>query len=150
MPVRLFFIVVAICFSSVAAAQVYKWTDENGVVHYDEDKPDARHQQFRFQGYNEIESSGNARVRSSMETMERERAQAARQAEQETHEGGRQRSSAKREARELAERCDRYVERIDHIDSRLRAGGYSSSTGNRLRAERRELFGQRARECLRN
>lgn len=149
MPGRLLFLLAVLSFPFTATAEVYKWTDENGDVHYGDEEPDTRHQRFRFQGYTEIESRGNTRVRSR---VEREADLATRQnnQEQESYQERRQRLAEEREAQELAKRCERYVESIDHIDSRLRAGGYSNSLGNRLRAERRELFSKRSRECLRN
>ena len=147
MPGRFWFLLVLLCCPVFSVAQVYKWTDENGVVHYGDERPPAEHQSFRYQGYTEIESAADRRVQRSIRNdswkapVNRGQGSAAER---------RQQVAAERAAKALTKRCEDYVIRMDHIDSRLRAGGYSASLGNRLRAERRELFGKRARECLRN
>lgn len=146
MPGRLFFLLVVFSFPIFVSAQVYKWTDENGVVHYGDQEPDASHEQFEFQGYTEMESRKNTQIRDEVQRYNRD---AEEEPEQESYAERRRRQSQERNERELARRCEGYVERIEYIDSRLRAGGYSTSMGNRLRAERRDLFSRRSRECLR-
>lgn len=39
----LFFFISLIRYSSILHAQIYKWTDENGQVHYSQNKPSAQH-----------------------------------------------------------------------------------------------------------
>ena len=132
---------------SASGAEVYKWTDEEGVVHYSDAAPAEQvHQAFRFEGYSEIEMRGNI---SAAESVARGR----RELQARTHPGNGNDKKKRRkeiEAREHEAHCQALVERIERINSRLRAGGYSVNQGNRLRAERRELSGKRAWDCLRN
>lgn len=146
MPGRLFIPIILLAFSACASAQVYKWTDESGVVHYGDEQPGQSHQRVRFEGYSEIDMSDNIRA---SETISRER-RASQDGEPEKKRS-KQHDQAQREAEaeKVAATCQSYIDRIDWIDSRLRAGGYSVKQGNRLRAERRELSGKRAWECLR-
>jgi len=136
-----------LALSTASAAEVYKWTDQNGVVHYGDTAPPRQTlEQFRFDGYSEIDMRGNIRASESVSEGRRalnERFHSGRSEDEE-----RDRKAEKARRREA--HCQALVERIDWIDSRLRAGGYSVNQGNRLRAERRELSGKRAWDCLRN
>lgn len=135
---------ILLALSAFTNAEVYKWTDENGVVHYGDERPGQDHPRFRFEGYSEIDMSDNI---PASEAISREWRDA--QGSEPEKKQSKQRNRAEQEAGKVAARCQSYVDRIDWIDSRLRAGGYSVSQGNRLRAERRELSGKRAWECLR-
>ncbi|MGM0570925.1 DUF4124 domain-containing protein [Marinobacter sp.] len=127
-------------------AQVYKWTDPDGVVHYGDTAPAQQaHESFRFEGYSEVEMHENIRASDAVSRGRRQlnaRNRSARNSGKTRRDGD---DARKREAR-----CQTLVERIEWIDSRLRAGGYSVNQGNRLRAERRDLSGKRAWQCLRN
>ncbi len=145
MPGRLAALTLLLALSITANAQVYKWTDKNGVVHYGDEQPERDHQQFRFEGYSEIEMGDNIQAERAIarERHAREKSGASG--------GGQGRKAAEeRRARKHAATCQAYVDRIDWINSRLRSGGYSVTLGNRLRAERRELSSRRAWECLRH
>lgn len=144
---RLPFIILIITLPAFTNAQVYKWTDENGVVHYGDERPNASHQQFQFKGYSEIQMQDNIRAREAIAGPQRtpSRQPARQNAAEEQY----QNLAEQQEAQRKRAMCQSYRERIKWIDSRLRAGGYSVGQGNRLRAERRELHGKLAWGCIR-
>lgn len=148
MPGRLFLTIVFLSLSPIASAQVYKWTDENGVVHYGDEQPETSHQRFQFKGYTEIQMRDNVRVRDRIAKENRQSSQ--RQEEKSSYQERQERLAKEREAKRKSAKCQGYRDRIEWIDNRLRAGGYSVGLGNRLRAERRDLHGKLAWECLRN
>src|SRR5690554_3682374 len=103
MPGRLFLIIVLLSLSTTASAQVYKWTDENGVVHYGDEQPAASHQRFQFQGYSEIQMRDNIRAR---ESIARERKTTSSQRpEKTTNRAQRKKRAKEHEARRNAEKC---------------------------------------------
>ena len=140
-------IIFIVTLPAFANAQVYKWTDENGVVHYGDERPNVSHQQFQFKGYSEIQMQDNIRAREAIAGQQRRpsRPPARQNAAGEHY----QDLAEHQEAQRKRAMCQSYRERIKWIDSRLRAGGYSVGLGNRLRAERRELHGKLAWECIR-
>ncbi|WP_372972864.1 DUF4124 domain-containing protein [Marinobacter sp.] len=138
---------ILLVISSPVNAQVYKWTDLEGVVHYADKAPAQQaHEPFRFEGYSEVEMRENIRASEAVSRGRRElRARIG------SGKGnGRKIDKGEGEAQKREAHCRSLVERIEWIDSRLRVGGYSVDQGNRWRAERRELSGKRAWECLRN
>ncbi|SET82779.1 protein of unknown function [Marinobacter segnicrescens] len=138
---------ILLVISFPANAQVYKWTDPDGVVHYGDTAPAQQaHEPFRFEGYSEIDMRGNIRASEAVSRGRRE----LRARTGSGKGNGRKVSKGESDAQKREAQCQSLVERIEWIDSRLRAGGYSVNQGNRLRAERRELSGKRAWECLRN
>ncbi|SFR51139.1 protein of unknown function [Marinobacter gudaonensis] len=145
---------VILLFPVLADAQtLYRWVDENGITHFSDKEPESGAQRVSPSGMSVIAMGENIRTQKRLENIRRPKpaeppkpptAQptSSRPYWEEYHK--------KRQAELLQWKCDNYVARIDWIDSRLRAGGYSVSQGNRWRGERRELSSKRAWECLRN
>ncbi|MGQ7272264.1 DUF4124 domain-containing protein [Marinobacter nauticus] len=136
---------------SVQAQALYKWVDENGVTHYSDERRDKGAKRVIPSGMSVIPMGGNIRAQKNVENINRS-TQTQRQSSNSSSysSSSYEERQKKREEELLRKRCESYVRRIDWIDNRLRAGGYSSSQGNRWRAERRELSSKRAWECLRN
>jgi len=145
---RVTFIFVIAAMAPFVSSQVYKWTDENGVVHHGDERPSVTHKQFQFKGYSEIQMQDNIRAR---EAVARERSDQPRKPISQSRNQKHHQDVARQQEAQLKQaKCEGYRERIKRIDSRLRAGGYSVNRGNRLRAERRELHGKLAWECIRS
>lgn len=133
-------------YTPQAFAQIYTWTDENGSVHFTDEPPvNQPVDQVELRQHNTLPMTENVRrqqraLRESSSTSPDPHPRSSRR------EADRK---ALRQERERA-KCNAYREKIKHTDSRLRAGSYSVSQGNRLRAQRRELQGKLAWECLRD
>ncbi len=117
---------------SPASAEIYQWTDEDGVTHYT-DRP--------REGGAAKEWARPELTNSPMElpepgTWEREQVEQ----EDDDHEAERQTVSAQER------RCRQYEERLDRINEEL-GRGYQEPRGNRLRGERRELRSRMFSEC---
>jgi hypothetical protein len=140
--------VVLVSLSGVAKADYYRWTDANGVTHFT-DKPETPGSQaIDFRAPTVIPIADNNRRRGDrLQGLQPE----SKQTSPSLMSDKKVRQSAQTNVAELARQktCESYAVRIDNIESRLRAGGYSASTGNRLRGDRRELTSRRAWECLR-
>jgi hypothetical protein len=141
--------VVLVSLSGVAKADYYRWTDANGVTHFT-DKPETPGSQaIDFRAPTVIPIADNNRRRGDrLQGLQPE----SKQTSPSPMSDGKARKSAQSNAAQIAQKktCENYAERIGNIESRLRAGGYSASGGNRLRRDRRELASKRAWECLRS
>jgi hypothetical protein len=149
-PIPIFTIAVVMFFSlsDATKADYYRWTDVNGVTHFtDKPKiPGSKPIDFRVPVVIPV-ADNNLRRRDRLQGLQPE----TQQSSPSPMSGGKAKKRAQNNAAELAQQkiCENYADRIDNIESRLRAGGYSTSSGNRLRRNRRELASKRAWECLR-
>ncbi|MGM0449465.1 MAG: DUF4124 domain-containing protein [Pseudomonadota bacterium] len=120
--------------TSAAYAEIYRWTDEEGVTHYT-DTP--------RQGGADKEWTRPELANSPMElpepgTWKPERKE--NEGDDEGHEAAREKMAAKER------RCEEYEERLDQVNEEL-GRGYREPRGNKLRAERRELRSKMFSEC---
>ena len=147
-PISLAAMVVLVSLSGAAKADYYRWTDANGVTHFTDKPKTPGSQAIDFRRPTVIPIADNNRRRSDrLQGLQPE----AQQSSVRPVSDDKTQKSAQSNVDQLARRktCDNYADRIDNIESRLRAGGYSASRGNRLRRDRRELASKRVWECLR-
>lgn len=119
---------------SPAYAEIYQWTDEDGVTHYT-DKP-------RKDGADKEWAQPDL-TNSPMEMPEPGTWEPEREEEDgsdDDHQAARKKVSAQER------RCRQYEERLDEINEAL-GRGYQEPRGNKLRAERRELRSTMFSEC---
>lgn len=138
----LFFLLLVVAAVPAHADQLYRWVDSDGVTHFSDSPPKADGTPSRIP-----RSNTSIPIRSNNYESQR----SLNQINRVTSQPRRNKSSRSSESTGSNQAvCESYRKRIASIDSRLRAGGYSVSQGNRLRAERREVSGKRSRECLLN
>lgn len=131
---------VLLCTTAIARAEVYTWTDRQGISHFSDQPPDAfPHRQIQTQAPVTVPMSENLRQGRRISGI-REEVQAL------LAEPGEASSSSASVARD-AKACAGYRRQLDKVQSRLRAG-YSNEEGNRLRRQRRELSQRISRECI--
>jgi len=143
--------VVLAGLSGAAKADYYRWTDAKGVTHFTDKPKTPGSQAIDFRRPTVIPIADNNRRRDDrLQGLQPEAQQSSVRPVSDSDD--KTQKSAQSNADQLArqKRCDNYADRIDNIESRLRAGGYSTSRGNRLRRDRRELASKRAWECLRH
>jgi len=148
-PISLAAMVVLVSLSGAAKADYYRWTDANGVTHFTDKPKTPGSQAIDFRRPTVIPIADNNRRRGDrLQGLQPEKLQNSASALSD----GKAQKGAQSNATQIAQKktCENYADRIDNIESRLRAGGYSASRGNRLRRDRRELASKRAWECLRN
>lgn len=124
----------ALLFPAAAAAEIYQWTDAEGVVHYSDERPAQAPAGLQMRDAQEIpvirtKSSGDFRY---SESRERPR----RQASAGTEPGRKYRS----------EDCVQVRDDLQRVQARLRSG-YGEPEGNRLRTKRRALRDRYADRC---
>jgi hypothetical protein len=139
-------VVIALAFTpSVSqATKLYKWVDENGVTHFSDEQPETGAQRVTPSGMSVIPMRENIRTQRNVENINR-----STSTQRQSNTSSSANREKEREKARVQKQCSWYEQRIKWIDNRLRAGGYSVSEGNRLRAERRELSRKRSWECLR-
>ena len=147
-PIFLSAVVMSIGLQGAVEADYYRWTDSNGVTHFtDQPKtPDSQKAEFREPAVIPMADNNqqrNNRLRSREPETKKSAAQLISDSKTPDSMGSSQEQLAQQK------NCENYADRIGSIESQLRAGGYSASTGNRLRRDRRELTSKRAWECLR-
>jgi hypothetical protein len=148
-PILIAATVVLISLSGAAKADYYRWTDANGVTHFTDKPKTPGSQAIDFRAPTVIPIADNNRRRGDrLQGLQPDTPQNSASATSE----GKNQKDVQSNAAQLARQktCENYADRIGNIESRLRAGGYSASGGNRLRRDRRELASKRAWECLRN
>ncbi len=126
-----------------AHAEVYRWTDANGAIHFS-DKPPKHlpHRELELRNPVTVPMAENLRqsrnvsaTRGEVQTM---------LSSSETPQ--KSRSSRQREDKQ-AKVCEGYQKKLDRIQSQLRAG-YKNDRGNSLRQKRRRLSKAYSRECI--
>lgn len=150
---RLVVVAVLLVFAAPSLAEYYRWTDEHGVTHFSDGPPGPDGKPVRPNGTSVIPMRENIRTQRQVEQINNRRPvrpDSPKVKRVEASASQWDKEQRLREEKRLQLLCKNYEERIDWIDSRLRAGGYSVGQGNRLRAERRDISNKRAWECLRN
>lgn len=124
-------------------AQIYTWEDEQGHAHFSDTKPVQRPHKTVTPSATSIMPMGN--------NIQRRSKIKERSATKSTAGQNRKKAMSKRarSQQKQAKKCARYRTRISRLDQQLRAG-YTASTGNRLRHQRREVSQKLSRECLLN
>jgi hypothetical protein len=140
--------VVFVSLQGTATADYYRWTDANGMTHFTDQPKTPDSQKVEFRDPTVIPMAGNNqhrgnRLRSLKPKAKRSAVTSISDSKTPSRTGYNSEQMAQQKT------CENYADRIDNIESRLRAGGYSASIGNRLRRDRRELTSKRAWECLR-
>lgn|GEM_PF-232263 len=154
--VKLAIFALGLVFVVPATAQIYTWTDAQGVVHYTDKQP-------KDQAVLPVQPGEGSRYKSKPIKP----GFLARPAEKEdnpsSNRSTRRSDSSPAPTRSAYEKkvvrerltegrpplnCQAAKRRIDSIDAQLKAG-YSASQGNRLRSERKELNRQYAWDCMR-
>ena len=147
-PIFITTVVMLASLSGAVKADYYRWIDDNGVTHFT-DKPQAPDSQaIEFRRPTVIPIADNNRNRDDrLQGLQPEKLQIPAKPMSD----GKAQKTAQSNAAQLARQktCENYADRIGSIESRLRAGGYSVSQGNRLRRNRRKLTSKRTWECLR-
>ena len=125
---------LAVMAISPAHAEIYQWTDEEGVTHYtDQPREDGAEKEWARPDL----------TNSPMELPEPGTWEPEREPEKDDrgdHQAARERLS------EQERDCRQYEKRLDRINEEL-GQGYREPRGNRLRAERRELRSTIFSEC---
>ncbi|KXS51566.1 MAG: hypothetical protein AWU57_4050 [Marinobacter sp. T13-3] len=128
--------------SSHAYAEIYRWTDANGAVHFSDEPPKhAEHRSLKLKETVTVPMRENVR---QADNVHRSRKAVGRLLESDSTEDA---SASRAEEEAKTARCNNIQKRLDRIQAQLRAG-YGSERGNRLRAQRRELSQQYSRQCV--
>lgn len=127
-----------------ASAEVYRWTDASGAVHFSDTPPDTG-QPARVELREPVtvpmaDNIGQAeRVGKSRKAVGRMLAPS----------GEDRYRQEKQQAQARAARCRKLKQRLERIQAQLRRG-HSNERGNRLREQKREVGDQYSRECILN
>ncbi|MGF2733994.1 DUF4124 domain-containing protein [Marinobacter sp. DUT-1] len=126
-----------------ANAEVYRWTDANGAIHFS-DKPPKRlpHNELQLRNPVTVPMAENLR-QSRKISATRDQVQTMLS----SSDTPRQSRSTRQSEDEQAKTCDGYRKKLDRIQSQLRAG-YKNDRGNSLREKRRRLSKAYSRECI--
>jgi len=134
MMARYFCCVVLLAFAQVVmAAEIYRWRDAKGKLHYGELIP-------QDADYQRVDESSLPPLH-TVPVPEKTSQPAAK-----PHQSAVKKSSRKIKENSAIKRCRRYQEQLETIQSKLRAG-YREPQGNRLRAKRRQLEQRQREEC---
>lgn len=147
MPWRQIAAFVFFAVPAITTAEVYTWTDDQGVVHFTDQRPSGhRHQPVELSKPSVIPMGENIERGRRVTTINRQINKALDAGSEESDRA--EQRKAKRLARHKA-KCEGYRKRLRRIQRRLRAG-YSNDQGNRLRQQRREVTRKLNWECLRD
>ncbi|WP_100638208.1 DUF4124 domain-containing protein [Marinobacter salexigens] len=145
MPGILAAAILIFSFSSSAIAEIYTWTDANGVVHFTDTPPsDKEHQS--------LDVTTPVTVPMAENLKQHQRISGIRKQVRGMLSSDRKDSSARGRSREKAiakqeKACARYRRELAKVQSQLRAG-YGISKGNSLRRKRRNLNHSLSWECM--
>lgn len=129
---------VLICFP--VHAEVYRWVSGDGSVHFSDVPP-------RDRPYSSVRVRPAASVPMQENIRQSEGVSSARADVKRMLADGAENYASRKKAEEREERCQGYRDKLDNIQSRLRAG-YSNDRGNGLRQKRRAVSQAYSRECL--
>ncbi|MBD3641679.1 MAG: DUF4124 domain-containing protein [Marinobacter sp.] len=126
-----------------AHAEVYRWTDANGAIHFS-DKPPRRlpHSELELREPVTVPMAENLRQSRNISAT-RDEVQTMLTASDRPQKPQSSRQSDDKQAKT----CDGYRNKLDRIQSQLRAG-YKNDRGNSLREKRRRLSKAYSRECI--
>lgn len=125
-----------------ATAEMYTWTDDQGVTHFSDTAPAAQEtEQVTLGTSSIIPMAGNITQSEKVSAIHRQIRQSFRRETSEQPARTRAQISA------AEKRCNKLEQRIEKIQQRLRAG-YSNDRGNSLRRQRRKLSQRYSRDCI--
>ncbi len=142
MPGRHFVFLCLLILTLPATAEMYTWTDDQGVTHFS-DTASARHEpeQVTLKAPSVIPMAGNIRQGKKVSAIHQQIQQTLDQGE------SAQPSRSKGETSATERQCNKLQQRLEKIQSQLRAG-YSNARGNSLRRQRRKLSQQHSWQCV--
>jgi len=142
MPGRHFVLLCLPFLALPVTAEMYTWTDDQGVTHFSDTAP-ARHQSeaVTLKAPSVIPMAGNIRQSEKVRGI-------YRQMRQNRERDKSSRDSVPDKGKSKAQKqCNKLERRLDKIQSQLRAG-YANDRGNSLRRQRRELSQQHSWQCV--
>ncbi|MDY6815202.1 MAG: DUF4124 domain-containing protein [Pseudomonadota bacterium] len=129
-----------------AHAEVYRWTDANGAIHFSDKPPETMpHRELELRNPVTVPMAENLR-QSRKISATRDEVQTMLSASDTPRKSRSNRQSEDRQDKQ-AKVCDGYRNKLERIQSRLRAG-YKNDRGNSLREKRRRLSKSYSRECI--
>lgn len=141
MPWKLAASLLMVVLALPAAAEIYRWTDARGSIHFS-DTPPPRQEHDRVTLKPPVTVPMNENIRQA-DKVRQSRAQVSRLLAP----GSDDRYAQSREHQEKLKSCQGYRKQLDRIQGQLRAG-YSNERGNSLRQKRRKLSQRYSRECM--
>ncbi|WP_138435727.1 DUF4124 domain-containing protein [Marinobacter shengliensis] len=127
-----------------AQAEIYRWTDANGSIHFSDTPPMLdEHHRMQVRPTTTMPMAENIR-QSDRVTRNR------KELDQLLSPNSKNRYAKSQQAEEARTRqCEQYRKQLDRLQARLRAG-YGNDRGNSLRQRRRELSQTYSHECVLN
>lgn len=136
---------VFLCLSILAqsaTAEMYTWTDDQGVTHFSDTAPAAQETEEVTLGTSSIiPMAGNITQSEKVSAIHRQIRQSFQR------DTPAQRYKSPRATSGAEKQCNKLQGRIEKIHQKLRAG-YSNDRGNSLRRQRRKLDQRYSRECV--
>ena len=143
MPRTLALSLLCVALATPATAEIYRWTDANGAIHFSDTPPkQKRRASVDVRPTVTVPMSENIR---QADKVRQSRAEVDRLLEP----GSNDRYARARETEKLARLCEKYRKQLDRIQGQLRAG-YGNDRGNQLRQKRRQVSQLYSRECMLN
>ncbi|HLV77975.1 MAG TPA: DUF4124 domain-containing protein [Marinobacter sp.] len=143
MPRTLALSLICVALATPVTADIYRWTDPDGTVHFSDRPPSHRsHSSVELATPVIMPMSENIR---QADRVEKSRAAVGRLLAP----ANRDRYAGAGEDPKHAAQCQNYRRQLDRLQSQLRAG-YASERGNSLRQKRRQLSQLYSRECMLN
>lgn len=137
--------ILIVVFSSSATAEIYTWTDANGVVQFtDAPPPDKKHQSVEVTAPVTVPMAENLEQHRRVSGI-RKQVRGMLSSDRKS-DSGRSKSKAKALAKQ-EKSCASYRRKLASVQSQLRAG-YGNSKGNNLRRKRRNLAQSLSRQCI--
>jgi hypothetical protein len=145
MPRILASLIVSFVITTGAHADVYTWIDSRGVAHFSDYPPgEIPHKQIQVQAPATVPMSENLRQEERISGIREE----VNSLLSSSGRPGKPVASAQERAdAKLEKTCEKYRRKLEHIQSKLRAG-YSNDRGNSLRRQRRTMSQKLSRECI--
>ncbi|MBE0485908.1 DUF4124 domain-containing protein [Marinobacter sp.] len=135
---------LCVLFSSAVQAQVYRWIDANGSIHFSDIPP-------VLEAHSQVPVRPPATVPMNENIRQADRVSHHRKELDKLLAPNSKARYAKAERAQDArdKQCQKYRQQLDQLQARLRAG-YGNDRGNNLRQQRRELSQSYSRECVLN
>ena len=131
-----------------AHADIYKWRDEHGKVHYSDQQPGEDLGQREISGdlphVHEMDSTPLSPLSTKPAQKYPNGAPSRQKRQNQSYPANK--TARARQPKKIQERCEKYQQQLDRIQRQLRAG-YTVSQGNRLRERRRDLTEKQYRQC---
>lgn len=142
MPERHLVFLCLLILTQPAAAEMYTWTDDQGVTHFSDTPPTGHEpEQVTLGTTSVIPMAGNVRQSEKVSAIHRQTQQALERDKPS------QRARPKGKTSATERQCNKLQLRLENIQQRLRAG-YSNDRGNSLRRQRRQLSQEHSWKCV--